>query len=276
MGLFNGKKMKRAEALAVQIGENLLQQCLLGGGAKRSQAELVRDLALRVCRTNDAWSVTPEGFVRQGRGGAAFTPFRELRSALDLLAIVVDADLREHARLPERDHEEVMLRALQRLSLVIQRHSLTEATRSLAAEMDDEKEVLRETDDPEEVESAHAAVARVAESVLSASYGACAFADFLDEQRIRPLTALRLLAARDPAWTLDHGELRYWEFPIGTYANEDPLNSIFMDMVSALLMVDYPHLSERAHQELTLAAMSVWDRGLAELFLERTGADAAA
>ena len=116
----------------------------------------------------------------------------------------------------------------------------------------------------------------LAEGFLAASYGARAFADFLDETQVRPLTALRFYTARHAAWTLHRGELFYRGASIGTYTTEDPVNSVYADMVWALLEQDYPFLSNAAIRELTLSAMRAWDRELASLYLRAGGEEAAA
>jgi hypothetical protein len=271
MRLFQRSRLKKAEELAVRIGENLLAQSVLDPGQQQSgHGEIVLRLARRVCEANAAWSLAPEGLVRHGRTGATTARFEDLHSALDLLGAVIDADLREHARLSPRDHDEVLMRALRRLSGTLGQHSLCEVSEALSPER--ETAVLREElaesgDDPEDIADARAQLEELAAGLLTASYGALAFADFLDESQVRPLTALRFFTARNPAWSLARGELAYRGAPIGSYTNDDPVNSIYADMVWALLEQDYPFFQEATLRELTLAAMRSWDRELAALYL---------
>jgi len=271
MRLFRRSRLKKAEAIAVRIGENLLAQSVLDPGQQQSgRAEVLLRLAKRVCDANPAWSVEPEGLVRRGRSGTAKAHFADLRSALDLLGAVIDADLRETARLPARDHDEVLTRALRRLSGTLGQHSLCEVSEALSPERESAalREQLAESgDDPEEIAEARAELEELAAGLLGASYGALAFADFLDEPQVRPLTALRFFAARHPAWSLSRGELSYRGVPIGRYASDDPVNSIYADMVWALLEQDHPFFREATLRELTLAAMRSWDRELATLYL---------
>jgi hypothetical protein len=275
MGLFNRSRMKQAEDLAVRIGENLLKQSLLDP-AQRSlgQPELVRALAQLVCKANSAWRLDGELFERQGRRGCVRAHLGDLHTALDLLGVVIDADLREHGRLSPRDHDEVLMRALRRLSTALEQRALSEVSESLAQEIasgDLWQELASSGDDPDEVDAARAQLEELAEGLLSAAYGALAFADFLDEPQARPLTALRFFAARHPAWAMHRGELFYRGASVGHYANEDPVNSIYADMVWALLEQDHPFLSEPALRELTLAAMRSWDHDLAVLYLRASG-----
>ncbi len=282
MGLFNRSRMKKAEDLAVRIGENLLKQSLLDPSQQgHGQQELVQGLARLVCEANPAWRVE-EGFLeRRGRTGeVSVTAYLgDLRTALDLLGVVIDADLREHARLPQRDHDEVLMRALGRLSTALEHRSLSEVSESLAHDLETEalwEELASSGDDPEEIAGARAQLEELADGLLAASYGARAFAEFLDESRARPLTALRFFTSRHSAWVLYRGELFYRGAEIGSYTNEDPVNSIYADMVWAVLEQDYPFLSDASVRELTLAAMRAWDRELATLYLRASHQDGAA
>ena len=271
MRLFNRSRMQKAEDLAVRIGENLLAQSVLDPGQQHSgHGEIVLRLARRVCEANSAWSIDAEGLVRRGRNGSTTARFESLHSALDLLGAVIDADLREHSRLSERDHDEVLRRALQRLSGTLGQHALCEVSEALAPEHENAalwQELAEGGDDPEEIAEARAQLEELAAGLLAASYGALAFADFLDESQVRPLTALRFFAARHPAWSLRRGELGYRGAPVGSYNNDDPVNSIYADMVWVLLEQDHPLLGEATIRELTLAAMRSWDRELAALYL---------
>jgi hypothetical protein len=279
MGIFNRTRMKQAEELAVRIGENLLKQSLLDPSQQGvSQHELVRSLAGLVCRANPAWTLDGEFLARRGRGGAlgASAHLADLRTALDLLGVVIDADLREHARLSRADHDEVLSRALRRLSTALEQRALSEVSHSLAEEIESSslwRELAEGGDDPGEIAAARAELDELAEGLLAASYGALAFADFLDEPQARPLTALRFFAARQPVWTMHRGELFYRGAPVGHYTNDDPVNSIYADMVWAILEQDFPFLSEPTLRELTLVAMRNWDRELAVLYL-RAGSEA--
>jgi hypothetical protein len=276
MGLFNRSRMKKAEELAVVIGENLLKQSVLDPAKQgRAQPELVRELARRVCQANPAWTMDEQTLERQGRAGPVSARFAELPTALDLLGLVIDADLRDHARLPQRDHDEVLMRALRRLSTALEQRALSEVSDSLSSELESAalwQELAESGDDPDEIAAARAQLEELAEGLLAASYGALAFAEFLDESQVRPLTALRFFAARHPAWSMYRGELLYRGAPVGQYTNEDPVNSIYADMVWALLEQDFPFLSEPSIRELTLAAMRSWDRELAALYL-RAGSE---
>jgi hypothetical protein len=281
MGLFNRSRMNKAGDLAVRIGENLLKQSLLDPTQQgQGQQELVLRLGRLVCAANPAWSIE-EGFLeRRNRAGAVTVTahLADLHTALDLLGVVIDADLREHARLSQRDHDEVLMRALRRLSTTLEQRSLSEVSESLAHDVETEalwEELASCDDDPEEIAGARAQLEELAEGLLDASYGARAFADFLDETKARPLTALRFFTARNAQWALHRGELFYRGAAIGSYSNEDPVNSIYADMVWALLEQDYPFLSDASIRELTLAAMRAWDRELAALYL-RVGSDGAA
>jgi len=244
MGLFNRSRMKKAEDLAVRIGENLLKQSLLDPSQQgHGQQELVQGLARLVCEANPAWRIE-EGFLeRRGRTGeVSVTAYLgDLRTALDLLGVVIDADLREHARLPQRDHDEVLMRALGRLSTALEHRSLSEVSESLAHDLETEalwEELASSGDDPEEIAGARAQLEELADGLLAASYGARA--------------------------------------EIGSYTNEDPVNSIYADMVWAVLEQDYPFLSDASVRELTLAAMRAWDRELAALYLRASHQDGAA
>jgi len=282
MGLFNRSRMKKAEDLAVRIGENLLKQSLLDPSQQgQGQQELVLGLARLVCEANPAWRVE-EGFLeRRSRSGVVTVTahLADLHTALDLLGVVIDADLREHARLSRRDHDEVLMRALGRLSTALEHRSLSEVSESLAHDLETEalwEELASSGDDPEEIAGARAQLEELADGLLAASYGARAFADFLDESQARPLTALRFFTSRHAAWVLHRGELFYRGAEIGSYTNEDPVNSIYADMVWALLEQDYPFLSDASVRELTLAAMRAWDRELATLYLRASHEGAAA
>jgi hypothetical protein len=279
MGLFNRSRMKHAEDLGVRIGENLLDQSILDPGKQGvSQQELVRALAGLVCRANPAWTLEDEFLAHRSREGSltASSHLADLGSALDLLGLVIDVDLREHARLPRRDHDEVLLRALRRLSTALEQRALADVTQALSRELESDsspQELSRSGDDLEEIAAARAELDALAEGLLAASYGAFAFADFLDEAQARPLTALRFFSSRHPVWTLHRGELFYRGAPIGRYTNDDPVNSIYADMVWGILEQDFPLLGEPTLRELTLAAMRNWDRELAALYL-RAGSEA--
>jgi hypothetical protein len=282
MGRFNRSRMKKAEDLAVRIGENLLKQSLLDPSQQgQGQQELVLGLARLVCEANPAWRVE-EGFLERRNRADVVTVtahLADLHTALDLLGVVIDADLREHARLSQRDHDEVLMRALGRLSTALEHRSLSEVSESLAHHLETEalwEELASSGDDPEEIAGARAQLEELADGLLAASYGARAFADFLDESQARPLTALRFFTSRHAAWTLHRGELFYRGAEIGRYTNEDPVNSIYADMVWALLEQDYPFLSDASVRELTLAAMRAWDRELATLYLRASHEGAAA
>ena len=278
MGLFNRSRMKKSEELAVRIGENLLKQSLLDPSQQgQGQQELVRGLAKLVCEANPAWSVEEAFLERRSREGAVTVTAHlgDLHAALDLLGVVIDADLREHARLSQRDHDEVLMRALRRLSTALEHRSLSEVSESLAPDLETAalwEELASSGDEPEEIAGARAQLEELAEGLLAASYGARAFADFLDESQARPLTALRFFTSRHAAWSMHRGELFYRGASIGSYTNEDPVNSIYADMVWALLEQDYPFLSDPTIRELTLAAMRAWDRELATLYL-RAGSE---
>jgi hypothetical protein len=280
MGLFNRSRMRKAEDLAVRIGQNLLKQSLLDPDQHgQGQQELVRRLATLVCEANPAWKVE-EGFLERRNRQDAVTVtahLADLHTALDLLGVVIDADLLEHARLSRSDHDEVLMRALGRLSTALEQRSLSEVSESLAHDLETRalwEELASSGDDPEEISGARAQLEELAEGLLDASYGARAFADFLDESQARPLTALRFFTSRHAPWSLHRGELFYRGAEIGSYTNEDPVNSIYADMVWALLEQDYPFLTDASIRELTLAAMRAWDRELAALYL-RAGSDAA-
>lgn len=282
MGLFSRSRMKKAEDLAVRIGENLLKQSLLDPDQQgNGQEQLVRGLARLVCEANPAWSVE-EGFLeRRSRSGAVTTTayLGDLHTALDLLGVVIDADLREHGRLSQRDHDEVLMRALRRLSTALEHRSLSEVSETLAHDAETATlwgELASSDDDPEEIAGARAQLEELADGLLAASYGARAFAEFLDESQARPLTALRFFTSRHPTWSMHRGELFYRGASIGSYTNEDPVNSIYADMVWALLEQDYPFLSDATIRELTLSAMRAWDRELAGLYLRASSADAPA
>jgi hypothetical protein len=280
MGLFNRSRMRKAEDLAVRIGENLLKQSLLDPAQNgQGQQELVRGLAILVCEANPAWKVE-EGFLERRNREDAVTVtahLADLHTALDLLGVVIDADLREHARLSRSDHDEVLMRALRRLSTALEHRSLSEVSESLAHDLETQalwEELASSGDDPEEIAGARAQLEELADGLLAASYGARAFAEFLDESQARPLTALRFFTSRHAAWAMHRGELFYRGAEIGSYTNEDPVNSIYADMVWALLEQDYPFLTDASIRELTLAAMRAWDRELAALYL-RASSDAA-
>ncbi len=279
MGLFNRSRMTKAEDLAVRIGENLLKQSLLDPEKRgHGQPELVLALARRVCQANPAWTLAAGILERCNRDGTAATSAQlaDLRTALDLLGLVIDADLREYGHLAPRDHDEVLMRALRRLSTALEQRALSEVSEALAPELESAalwQELAGSGDDPEEIAAARQQLEELAEGLLTASYGALAFADFLDESEARPLTALRFFAARNPAWVVHRGELFYRGASIGHYSNEEPVNSIYADMVWALLEQDHPFLAEPTLRELTLAAMRSWDRELAVLYL-RAGSEA--
>jgi hypothetical protein len=281
MGLFNRSRMKKAEDLAVRIGENLLQQSLLDPSQQgQGQHELVRGLARLVCEANPAWSVEDGFLERRDRTGRinATAHLADLHTALDLLGVVIDADLREHGRLSQRDHDEVLMRALRRLSTSLEHRSLSEVSEALAHETETAalwEELSSSGDDPEEIAGARAQLEELAEGLLAAAYGALAFADFLDESQVRPLTALRFFTSRHCAWSMHRGELFYRGAAIGSYTNDDPTNAIYADMVWAVLEQDYPFLQDTTVRELTLAAMRAWDRELASLFLRAGGQDPA-
>ena len=278
MGLFNQSRMTQAADLAVRIGENLLKQSLLDPERQgQGQQQLVLALARRVCQANPAWTLEGPVLARTRRDGTPATSahLADLRTALDLLGLVIDADLREHARLSPRDHDEVLMRALRRLSSALEQRALSEVSASLAPELESAalwQELATSSDDPEEIAATRAQLEELADGLLAASYGALAFADFLDEAQARPLTALRFFTSRSPAWTLHRGELFYRGASIGHYSNEDPVNSIYADMVWALLEQDHPFLTEPTLRELTLAAMRSWDRELAVIHL-RAGSE---
>ena len=278
MGLFNRARMDQAEDLAVRIGENLLKQSLLDPEKQgRGQQELVLALARRVCEANAAWTLAEGVLERSDRDGApaAKAHLAELPTTLDLLGLVIDADLREHGRLAPRDHDEVLMRALRRLSTALEQRALSEVSQALAPELESAvlwQELAASGDDPEEIASARSQLEELAAGLLAASYGAFAFAQFLDEADARPLTALRFFASRNPAWSLHRGELLYRGAPVGRYSNDEPVNSIYADMVWALLEQDHPFLAESSLRELTLSAMRSWDRELAALYL-RAGSD---
>jgi len=277
MGIFNRSRRKKAEELAVRIGENLLRQSLLDPGQQGAgQPDLVRSLARLVCQANPAWTLDEEFLERRGRDGTlgVSAHLSDLPTALDLLGLVIDADLREHARLSRSDHDDVLMRALRRLSTALEKRALSEVSESLSQELESGslwQELAQGGDDPDEIASARAELDELAEGLLAASYGALAFADFLDESQARPLTALRFFATRHPVWTMHRGALFYRGAPIGHYCNDDPVNSIYADMVWAILEQDYPFLSEPTLRELTLAAMRNWDRELAVLYLRAGG-----
>ena len=278
MGLFNRSRMDKAEDLAVRIGENLLKQSLLAPEKRgHGQQELVLALARRVCQANPAWTLAGGVLERCDRDGKPGTSahLADLPTALDLLGLVIDADLREHGRLAPRDHDEVLMRALRRLSTALEQRALSEVSETLAPELESAalwQELAESRDDPEEIAAARGQLEELAASFLTASYGALAFADFLNESQARPLTALRFFAARNPAWALHRGELFYRGASIGRYSNEEPVNSIYADMVWALLEQDHPFFAEPTLRELTLAAMRSWDRELAVLYL-RAGSE---
>jgi hypothetical protein len=273
MGLFNRSRMTKAEDLAVRIGENLLRQSLLDPEQRgHGQQELVLALARRVCQVNPAWTLAGGVLERCDRDGnpAASAHLAELPTALDLLGLVIDADLREHGKLAAHDHDQVLMQALRRLSTALEQRALSEVSQTLAPERESAalwQELAESGDDAHEIASARAQLEELAEGLLTASYGALAFADFLNEANARPLTALRFFAARNSAWALHRGELFYRGASIGRYSNDEPVNSIYADMVWGLLEQDHPFLSESTLRELTLAAMRSWDRELAVLYL---------
>ena len=279
MGLFNRSRMKKAEDLAFSIGENLLRQSLLDPTRRdRGPRELVQELVLRVCQVNPAWALDGALLVRSGRHGSVSVPVLDLATPLDVLGNVIDGDLREHGRLNRRDHEDVLMRALRRLSATIEQHALSEVKETLADEIESRalwEELASAGDDPEEISAARARLTQLAQALLGASYGALAFAQFLDESQLRPLTALRFYASRNPLWSIHRGELLYRGARVGHYSNEDPLNSIYTDMVWAILEQDYSGLSQATARELTLSAMRYWDRELAGFYL-RAGEEAEA
>jgi hypothetical protein len=279
LGLFNRARMKKAEDLAVQIGENLLGQSLLDPArSNRGPRELVQELVLRVCQVNPAWALEGASLVRRGRRGRVSVPVLDLATPLDLLGNVIDGDLREHGRLNQRDHDEVLLRALRRLSTTIEQRALSEVKEALADEIESRalwEELASAGDDPEEFSAARANLTQLAQELLRAGHGALALANFLDESRLRPLTALRFYASRNPNWSIHRGELLYRGAGVGHYGNDDPLNSIYADMVWAVLEQDYSGLSEATVRELTLSAMRYWDCELAGLYL-RAGEEAEA
>ena len=280
MGFFNRSRMKKAEELAVRIGENLLKQSLLDPSQQgQGQQELVGRLAQLVCAANPAWRVDDGFLERRNREGVVTVTaqLEGLHTALDLLGVVIDADLREYARLSRRDHDEVLIRALRRLSTALEQRSLSEVSESLSHDLETAtlwEELAASGDDPEEIAGARAQIEELADGLLAASYGASAFAEFLDESQARPLTALRFFTSRHAAWSMHRGELFYRGAPIGGYSNEDPVNSIYADMVWALLEQDYPFFSEATIRELTLSAMRAWDRELATLYLRAGGEEA--
>jgi hypothetical protein len=271
VGLFNRARMKKAEDLAVCIGENLLEQSVLDPARRdRGPRELVQDLVLRVCQVNPVWALDGASLVRSGRRGRVSIPVLDLATPLDVLGNVIDGDLREHGRLTPRDHEEVLLRALRRLSITLEQRALSEVKEALADEIESRalwEELASAGDDPEEISAAREHLTQLAQELLRASHGALAFADFLDESQLRPLTALRFYAARYPIWSIHRGELLYRGAGVGHYGNDDPLNSIYADMVWAILEQDHSGLSEATVRELTLSAMRYWDRELADHFL---------
>lgn len=282
MGLFNRSRMKKAEELAVRIGENLLKQSLLDPTQQgQGQQQLVQSLARLVCEANPAWKVEDGFLERTSHRGVptATAHLDDLHTALDLLGVVIDADLREHGRLSQRDHDEVLMRALRRLSTALEHRSLSEVSESLAHDVETAalwEELASSSDDPEEIAGARAQLEELADGLLAASYGARAFADFLDESQARPLTALRFFTSRHATWSMYRGELFYRGASIGSYTNDDPVNSIYADMVWALLEQDYPFLSDATIRELTLSAMRAWDRELAALYLRASSAEAPA
>jgi hypothetical protein len=273
LGLFNRSRMKKAEDLAVCIGENLLRQSLLDP-ARRDRGP--RELVLRVCQVNSAWRLEGSSLVRTGRRSNVAVPVIDLATPLDVLGNVIDGDLREHGRLNRRDHEEVLMRALRRLSTSLEQHALSEVKETLADEIES-RELWRELaaagDDPEEISSAREDLTGLAQGLLSASFGALEFAQLLDETQLRPLTTLRFFASRNPLWSIHQGELLYRGALVGRYASDDPLNSIFADMVWAVLEQDHANLCDQTVRELTLSAMRYWDRELAGLYLRAGSGD---
>jgi hypothetical protein len=266
--------MDKACDLAVRIGENLLKQSLLDPEKRgHGQQEMVLALARRVCQANPAWTLADGVLERSDRDGTpgASAHLAELPTALELLGLVIDADLREYGRLAPRDHDDVLMRALRRLSAALEQHALCEVSQALSPELETQalwQELAESPDDPEEIALARRQLEELAAGLLTASYGALAFADFLNESQVRPLTALRFFAARHSAWALHRGELFYRG---GRYGNDEPVNSIYADMVWGLLEQDHPFFSEAALRELTLAAMRSWDRELATLYLRASG-----
>jgi len=271
VGLFNRSRMKKAEDLAVCIGENLLRQSLLDPARRdRGPRELVGELVLRVCQVNSAWALEGASLVRKGKRATVAIPVLELSTPLDVLGNVIDGDLQEHGRLNRRDHEEVLTRALRRLSATLEQHALVEVKETLADEVESRalwEELANAGDDPEEISVTREELTALAQGLQSASYGALEFAQLLDESQLRPLTALRFFASRHPLWSIHRGELLYRGALVGRYGNEDPLNSIYTDMVWAILEQDHTHLSDQTVRELTLSAMRFWDRELAGRYL---------
>ena len=279
MGLFNRSRMKKAEELAVCIGENLLRQSLLDPARRdRGPRELVAELVHRVCQVNTAWTLEGTALVRKGKRSTLAIPVLDLSTPLDVLGNVIDGDLREHGRLNRRDHEQVLARALRRLSATLEQHALSEVKETLADEAESRAlwdELATAGDDPEEISAARDRLVQLAEGLQAASYGALEFAQLLDESQLRPLTALRFFASRQPLWSIHSGELLYRGAQVGRYANDDPLNSIYTDMVFAVLAQDYSNLSEQTVRELTLSAMRYWDRELAGRYLRAGEGDTA-
>ena len=275
MGLFNRSRMRKAEELAVRIGQNLLQQSLLDPERRdRGPRELVQELVLQVCKLNAAWRIEGGSLVRVGRRSSVAVPVGDLSTPLDVLGNVIDGDLREHGRLNRRDHEEVLRRTLRRLSSMLEQHALSEVKETLADEAESRalwEELSAAGDDPEEISIARAELTHLAQGLLGASFGALELAHLLDESQLRPLTALRFYASRNPLWSIHRGELLYRGALVSRYANDDPLNSVYADMVWALLEQDHSNLSEQTVRELTLSAMRYWDRELAALFLRAGG-----
>ena len=279
MGLFNRSRMRKAEDLAVCIGQNLLRQSLLDPARRdRGPRELVQELVVRVCQVNAAWTLEGASLVRKGRHATVAVPVIDLATPLDVLGNVIDGDLREHARLGRRDHEEVLMRALRRLSTTLEQHALSEVKETLADEIESRalwEELASAGDDPEEISSAREQLTRLAQGLQSASYGALEFAQLLDDSQLRPLTTLRFYASRNPLWSIHRGELLYRGALVGRYANDDPLNSIYADMVWAVLEQDHANLADQTVRELTLSAMRYWDRELAGLYLRAGEGDEA-
>jgi hypothetical protein len=263
--------MKKAEELAVSIGENLLQQSLLDPARRdRGPRELVAELVLRVCQVNPAWTLEGASLVRKGRRASLAIPVLDLSTPLDVLGNVIDGDLQEHGRLGRRDHEAVLSRALRRLSATLAQHALSEVKETLADEVESRalwEELASAGDDPEEISAAREQLTALAQGLQGASYGALEFAQLLDESQLRPLTALRFFASRHPLWSIHRGELLYRGALVGRYANDDPLNSIYADMVWAALEQDHANLADQTVRELTLSAMRFWDRELAGRYL---------
>jgi len=263
MGFFNRGKMQRAEEFAVHVGENLINLGFIS--AERSPSEVVRDVALHVCAANAFWAMSDETIVRHGQHGPWATQLSEIDSPLELLGVVLNAELREQARLPEKDHLEVLARATRRLSAIVEQRAVSEIGNALLEDMEQgtlSEPIGEPEDDHDALEEAQSELCDLAEALVGASAGSAVMAQVLSENQIRPLFALRMFVEKHPDWSLYDGRLKFRDAVVGHFSNENQINEIFTAMVSAFLQDEYSQLSAKARPDLALYAMLTWDRAL--------------